>query len=235
MSHVERRGLSFLDDALRLMAMLSSTDSGNQPLDYAPVQANAERRTRTNRIVRIVFCLALLAVLVAAIVRVGKQIFYLHRQSQCMEFILSPDTVVFHQGFKASAAPTSADPILWPTQSVFVHGRSTPAGERRLVAALLWRSGDGTIHLWGQQFVLASIVPNSRLAKQSPHNGSLIIPGDSKIFAGQPDAADPTHFTITYELSGRRHVIDGWVLNDGHVVLEESREPVSDPPATLGR
>ena len=35
-----------------------------------------------------------------------------------------------------------------------------------------------------------------------------------RVFAGQPDPADPTHFTIPYELDGRGGVIDGWLKDD---------------------
>jgi hypothetical protein len=36
-----------------------------------------------------------------------------------------------------------------------------------------------------------------------------------RLFAGQPDVADASHFTIAYELDGRPGVIDGWLRDDG--------------------
>lgn len=41
-----------------------------------------------------------------------------------------------------------------------------------------------------------------------------------RFFAGQPDAADESHFTIGYEIGGRLGVIDGWLMNDGSVNLK---------------
>jgi hypothetical protein len=41
-----------------------------------------------------------------------------------------------------------------------------------------------------------------------------------RVFAGQPDPADPSHFTIAYDLDGRPGIIDGWLKPDGSVQLE---------------
>ena len=35
-----------------------------------------------------------------------------------------------------------------------------------------------------------------------------------RLFAGQPDLADPSHFTIGYELDGSRGTIDGWLRDN---------------------
>jgi hypothetical protein len=32
-----------------------------------------------------------------------------------------------------------------------------------------------------------------------------------RIFAGQADPADESHFTLTYEVDGHRGLIDGWL------------------------
>lgn len=71
--------------------------------------------------------------------------------------------------------------------------------------------------------------------------------GVFRIFVGQPDPNDRSHFTITYELDGRPGVIDGWLRNDltvvlapqeGRVVrqdeagLDQEWNPNADPPAT---
>jgi hypothetical protein len=36
-----------------------------------------------------------------------------------------------------------------------------------------------------------------------------------RVYAGQPDPADASHFTIDYEIDGRRGVIDGWLRDQG--------------------
>ncbi len=48
-------------------------------------------------------------------------------------------------------------------------------------------------------------------------------PPPLRLFAGQPDPDDPTHFTITWELPGEpdgRGILDGWV-REGSVRLEK--------------
>jgi hypothetical protein len=35
-----------------------------------------------------------------------------------------------------------------------------------------------------------------------------------RFFAGQPDPKDPSHFTVEYEISGVKNVIDGWLTDD---------------------
>jgi len=40
-----------------------------------------------------------------------------------------------------------------------------------------------------------------------------------RIFSGQPDPADPSHFTIAYERDGAAGVIDGWLRDDDRIRL----------------
>jgi hypothetical protein len=41
-----------------------------------------------------------------------------------------------------------------------------------------------------------------------------------RVYAGQSDPADASHFTIAYDLDGQAGVVDGWLKPDGSVVLE---------------
>jgi hypothetical protein len=41
-----------------------------------------------------------------------------------------------------------------------------------------------------------------------------------RVYAGQPDPADASHFTIAYDLDGHPGVINGWLKADGSIVLE---------------
>lgn len=41
-----------------------------------------------------------------------------------------------------------------------------------------------------------------------------------RLYAGQADPADASHFTIAYDLDGQTGVIDGWLKPDGSVVLK---------------
>ena len=52
-------------------------------------------------------------------------------------------------------------------------------------------------------------------------------------YAGQPDELDQTHFTIDYEIAGKRGTIDGYLSDDGqHVRMQarKSREPFPVAP-----
>jgi hypothetical protein len=40
-----------------------------------------------------------------------------------------------------------------------------------------------------------------------------------RVFAGQPDPTDPSHFTIRYELAGRAELIDGFLTDDNNIKL----------------
>jgi hypothetical protein len=71
--------------------------------------------------------------------------------------------------------------------------------------------------------------------------GILLDPADDfRVFAGQPDGADASHFTIGYEINGKRGMIDGWLLPDDQIkltpregkVFERDDFPVWQPAGT---
>jgi hypothetical protein len=45
-------------------------------------------------------------------------------------------------------------------------------------------------------------------------------PSTLKLFAGQPDSADESHFTIDAIVGGETRMIDGWLMPDDHVKLQ---------------
>jgi hypothetical protein len=77
-------------------------------------------------------------------------------------------------------------------------------------------------------------------------NGSVAInpAGLFRFYAAQPNARDPSHFTIDYALDGQRNTIDGYLKNDdsvqlipraGRIVSQSSEGQIWDPfaaPAT---
>jgi hypothetical protein len=48
------------------------------------------------------------------------------------------------------------------------------------------------------------------------------IPEVFRFYAGQPDPADPSHFTIDYDLNGQRGTIHGYLRNDDSIQLKPS-------------
>ena len=53
-------------------------------------------------------------------------------------------------------------------------------------------------------------------------------------YAGQPDELDPTHFTIDYEIAGKRGTIDGYLSDDGQRVRMQARQPPENASAPAG-
>ena len=56
--------------------------------------------------------------------------------------------------------------------------------------------------------------------------------GALRVFAGQPDPADPSHFTIDYESDAGRHTMDGWLQPNDKVTFKIRRTaPAAPRPA----
>jgi hypothetical protein len=53
--------------------------------------------------------------------------------------------------------------------------------------------------------------------------GCVISGNPVRIYAGQSDPADASHFTIEYVKGDGRHIIDGWLAEDDQVLLEERK------------
>lgn len=72
--------------------------------------------------------------------------------------------------------------------------------------------------LMGRVFQPASWAVGSRATKLEEVAFSLLVPIKAaqtfRLFAGQADSHDQSHFTMSYELDDQRGIIDGW-LRDG--------------------
>jgi hypothetical protein len=114
--------------------------------------------------------------------------------------------------------------------TVFLHERTSPNGERVLLAL------DLVFNPFSQDRVMSMgervITPGTAL--RSPRQLPSALRGDGaqitigvgkrlRVFAGQPDPNNASHFTIDYELDGARITLDGW-LQDAQTVKIEIRE-----------
>jgi hypothetical protein len=109
---------------------------------------------------------------------------------------------------------------------IFMHQRTTSAGRTRLVVLFLMPA---TQDLRSPYCVVArdwvaepaTWRPGSvaRFRESSSFSLRLTEQDRLRVFMGQPDATDPSHFTIDYELNGERGTIDGW-LRDGDAFAE---------------
>ena len=144
-----------------------------------------------------------------------------------------------------SMSETSAVPTAWTefygrlqgtgprtAGMLFLHERRSPSGARRLVAVDVSTMNMGFFTFHARLFSVGSFLrPAAELPSAidtsdidgggSPH----FTPGHRsvRLYAGQPDQNDPTHFTIDLELDGQRRTLDGWLRDDDTVVIE-SRE-----------
>ena len=94
----------------------------------------------------------------------------------------------------------------------FLHERQTPKGERRLVKAHF---------ILGNQCWLETRVfgPgwNGLKLRRDVMKPAYISTSVERVYAGQTDPADPTHFTIRYVEGGIAGTIDAWLQDDDSV------------------
>lgn len=121
--------------------------------------------------------------------------------------------------------------------TMFLGWRTTPSGERKFAA--VWpftfegQPGGYELRLVHGSLKLASAIPGSQMVMADADVSLLFVPAGKRlrVFAGQADPADPTHFTIQYELGGEPGVLDGFLRNDGLVDLRVRSGPATLSPA----
>ena len=127
--------------------------------------------------------------------------------------------------------------------TLFLGERRSPAGNRRLVAVDLRVSWNN--QSWHASVEKRAVVPGTLRTEPRETWGGPPAPDLTttnlvgqrdvlfvfdwnrkvKLYAGRPDPADPSHFTLDYELDGRRETIDGWLRDDDAVDLTQ-RNPL---------
>ena len=109
----------------------------------------------------------------------------------------------------------------WTPGPAFLHERRSPAGNVRLVAIVLDPRGD--MRFFPLVFRPTILQANRQtLPDRRDWVNRFLRVGlrePVRMFAGQPDRADPSHFTITLAIGGKAEVIDGWLRDDDTVDL----------------
>jgi hypothetical protein len=101
----------------------------------------------------------------------------------------------------------------WGPGPVFIHGRRGPDGVERLVVV-------GLDNAFNVGVVPYAIPPSGHLRMNAGGIGLALEPTDiRRVFAGQPDPKDESHFTIEMEVNGQRSTIDGWLRGANQVTL----------------
>ena len=142
-----------------------------------------------------------------------------------------------------------------PNVDIFLHERSsrgTGGGKSRLVEVCFYLQHDDprtfqeflTIRRVSEMGPTASMPRqisvfsrfSSRFSYRLPLEDPRDPPPNLRIYAGQADPADASHFTFDYEEWGQRDTVDGWLEADDTVTLRVRRSPVppTAPATTTG-
>lgn len=135
--------------------------------------------------------------------------------------------------FNALLAP----PGIAPNATLYLHQRRTPGGQSRLVAVeLLTVRSIGTAR--ALDFSVRVIEPGYLSPPRDLSAGAGLILGRVivsaqsalRLYAGQSDPDNTSHFVIEYqENDGRHRTIDGWLREDDTVALEPRDTPSTWP------
>jgi hypothetical protein len=220
------------------------TDAPGQ-LDYAP-KPQALRGARARRAAIIIGALIVLAATIWVAPRAYQRWQVIRLQRACAAYT-APPTQVVHETDPAQIPALLASPLnyrgsvatgqaflippvygkLVVSQSVgtaFLHERTTPGGERRLVTVDLY----GAMASGKDMSLLGTVLDlsargNAPRACATLGDGRTIAlqPGDQlRVFAGQPDPSDPSHFTIDSMVNDVRHTLDGWLVDETTIKIE---------------
>jgi len=114
--------------------------------------------------------------------------------------------------FKQRAAPAAV---------AFLHERTSPSGNRRLVCIAAEPILGGTLAglsvrpEWNFRVMFpAKLVGGPADVPVFPYLEDDFLIGVDRVYAGQPDPADPSHFMIQYDDEDGRHMVDGWFRDD---------------------
>lgn len=119
--------------------------------------------------------------------------------------------------------------------TLFLHGRSSPGGAGRIVAinvALDENSSDLLLSVRVAEPATRRIGSQPRLLSAQEYHIRHGEIGRLRIFAGQPDPADPARFTIGYEMNGHAGTIIGRLNAGDAVKLDFSNGPIESRVAS---
>lgn len=203
-----------------------------KPLDYAPKPPAAERLLR--RGYRWVLLAAALAAAILWAPGAWRWADFFYWRYRCLNFALPPshlmyeiaDGKVLHS--EAAVAEIHFNHLAATrvyVATVYLHEMHRPDGTPWLVSLDLTyvptpsRPLGHVLELHDEQW---NVSGPPRLSRWE---GVLFPEIDDlhhwKFFAGQSDAHNPSHLTFDYELDGERHTCDGWLNNDGRLIISQ--------------
>ena len=151
-------------------------------------------------------------------------------QRRCMNYRAPADQVVYDTPRGADgiarAVKTCVSPPSWSrfadnsylSAVVFLHARTSPSGNRRLVcleaAPTLKHSAPSYRPIWSFRILVPHALKGPAEVLVSHFDEPFVMVVADRVYAGQADASDASHFTFEYENGGVRKTIDGWLLDD---------------------
>jgi len=122
---------------------------------------------------------------------------------------------------------------------IFLHERVSPGGHHRLVCVTYAPDTDSfqPDFIAGYDYDTCAAAPATWTRPIATTPRSYIIdvmsayphrPPLVRVYAGQPDPADPAHFTVRYQMWGQEDVLDGSLRDDDQVTLTP-RHPPTEP------
>jgi hypothetical protein len=178
-----------------------------------------------------------------------QQLRYLYWQWRCMRFVAPADQVAYEEDFRrvpqlamqdgyqrvsplSSMAVGYVPPPLTKLQSgwvcmAFAGERISAGGQTRMVVLSYQVFGDvhnllapRTFALYGSGKTPASLHPGSSLSGSGRGIQFRLEAGDHfRLFWGQRDPVDGSHFTISYLMNDQLGTIDGWLRENGALEL----------------
>lgn len=206
-------------------------------LHYAP-KPPLLRRTR----VRAAITSAVVVAIASAALTWGKpawqKVQMVYWQGQCMRHLAPPDRVVARSDIPAYVPQQWARFYQLLTSNgfqsagtIFLHERTSPGGNRRLV--VIDATAPNLCTGGARGIVRRVVVPASFLSKPREIidlvalNDGPCFPWNTTFYAAQPDPDDPSHLVIEYEVAGQKQVMDGWLTDDDEVLLEHRAPPIA--------
>jgi hypothetical protein len=127
-----------------------------------------------------------------------------------------------------------------PAGIAFCHTRQSPGGEERMVIVGCYgvrqpppasEAGSTPLAIAATASPTDKIWISSKLFKR-PRLDLPTATGARRLYAGQIDPGDASHFTIRYEINDKAGTIDGWLGENDTVKLQVRNGPAASQPST---
>lgn len=203
-------------------------------LDYAPLPAWPQRRTvRRWLTLALMLVVGLLAAKWAPVA--WNHVRLIHYQSKCLEWAAPTDRLLYHQPQVGAPAPEwshfyrlLSPPGGKPAATIFAHEFRHKDGSPRLIVVEVPLTASNNCNYEIDLRVIrpGGIWTRPQLLWQDTwlsawYFGPRNAPdGTLRLYAGQPDPADRSHFTIRYAYRDQEGTLDGWLQANDTILLE---------------